>query len=240
MVTTAVQSGSITMTRATRIALVDDHVMVAGLLAQRIDEFDDLDVVVVAADVQEAVDASLTTPFDVAVVDRHLARDDGIAVVTALRQTAPDAGLILLDSFHDDQILREAVTSGCAGYVTKYEPFDALVQAIRAVARGGLGFGPAALISLASSSPHGDRPYGLTERELTVLRLLANGVSTQELADRLFVSVTTARNHVQRVIGKLGAHSRLEAVAVAARAGVIPLGGRAEPMPARVPAHVDA
>jgi DNA-binding NarL/FixJ family response regulator len=161
-------------------------------------------------------------------------------VVTALRQNAPTARAILLDSYRDDQVLREAVAAGCAGYLTKYESVETLVATIRTVAAGGLGFSADALAMLAAPAALDDRPFGLTERELVVLRLLANGMSTKDLADRLFVSVTTARNHVQRVIAKVGAHSRLEAVAVAARAGVIPLGGMADPTRRRSPVMVDA
>jgi DNA-binding NarL/FixJ family response regulator len=139
----------------------------------------------------------------------------------------PGIRAILLTGNDDNSVLRAAVASGCAGYITKGHASDALVSAIRSVTNGGVALDPDTLARLAAAPPRRNGPHTLTARELDVIRMLAVGVSTRELADRLFISPTTARNHLQRINAKLGAHSRLEAVAIAAREGLVPIGGDA-------------
>jgi DNA-binding NarL/FixJ family response regulator len=123
----------------------------------------------------------------------------------------------------DDAVLRAAVVAGCAGFVTKDRSVDELVEAVRSVHAGRGAIDPAAAARLATAPAPAAEPhrFDLTERELEVLRLLAEGFSTRSISEELFISNNTARNHVQRLIAKLGAHSRLEAVATARRSGVL-------------------
>jgi DNA-binding NarL/FixJ family response regulator len=157
------------------------------------------------------------------VLDYRLPGDDGISVATKIREAAPDIALVMLTGHGDDAVLRAAVGAGCAGFVTKDEAVVNLVDAIYAVRDGAAAIGADRVARLAMPPNRGEQrgPTALTAREREVLRLLSDGASTRRIAERLFISVNTARNHVQRVIRKLDAHSRLEAVANARRAGLL-------------------
>jgi len=141
-------------------------------------------------------------------------------IARRLRDLFPDAGLIMLSGLDDDSVLRSALAAGCTGFVTKDRAIDDLVDAVRSVRAGRGAIDPAATARLANPSLP-NRETGLTQREQEVLVLLADGLATREISERLFISVNTARNHVQRLIAKLGAHSRLKAVAIARRAGLV-------------------
>jgi DNA-binding NarL/FixJ family response regulator len=136
---------------------------------------------------------------------------------------APDAALVMLTGHGDDAVLRVAVGAGCTGFVTKDDAVVDLVRAIRAVHDGVAALDAQRVARLARPAGMDAQrgPSALTDRELEVLWMLAEGASTHRIAERLFISVNTARNHVQRVIRKLDAHSRLEAVAAARRAGLL-------------------
>ncbi len=205
-----------------RVLLVDDHRMFTELMTVVLGEHPDLEVTGSAVDAAEAVERAMADPPDVAVIDYHLPGADGIAVAEQLRRVLPDVRVVMLTGHDDDSILRMAMDAGCAGFVTKDRATEDLVAAVRTVRDGNAGLSPSAVHRLAGAPSSGaSRQFGLTARELDVLRLLTEGVSTRGIAERLFISLNTARNHVQRIIRKLGAHSRLEAVAIANRAGLV-------------------
>jgi DNA-binding NarL/FixJ family response regulator len=159
----------------------------------------------------------------VVVLDYALPGEDGVSVARRIRQVAPHAGVIMLTGLANDEVLRAAVVAGCAGFVTKDKAVDELVAAVRSVRDGRSAIDPEATARLATSPRtrmRSDR-FDLTAREREVLALLGEGLTTREIADALFISNNTARNHVQRLIAKLGAHSRLGAVATARRAGLV-------------------
>lgn len=205
-----------------RVLLVDDHRMFTELMTVVLGEHPDLEVTGSAVDAAEAVERAMADPPDVAVIDYHLPGADGIAVAEQLRRVLPDVRVVMLTGHDDDSILRMAMEAGCAGFVTKDRATKDLVAAVRTVRDGNASLSPSAVHRLAGApSSSASRQFGLTARELDVLRLLTEGVSTRGIAERLFISLNTARNHVQRIIRKLGAHSRLEAVAIANRAGLV-------------------
>jgi DNA-binding NarL/FixJ family response regulator len=144
-------------------------------------------------------------------------------VARGIRAAAPDVGLIMLTGVADDAVLRAALLAGCTGFITKDRGPEDVVEAVRAVHDGRGAIDPAATARLATMQVErtNGATGGLTEREREVLVLLAEGATTRDIAERLFISVNTARNHVQRLITKLGAHSRLEAVATARRGGLL-------------------
>ena len=201
--------------------IVDDHRMFAELLAKVLSATDDMAVTGIASDGDAALAEARAEPPDVVVLDYRLPGDDGVAVAQRLRDVVPDAGLVMLTGLGDDAVLRGALVAGCAGFVTKDRALAELVDAVRAVRAGRGAIDPAANARLASAPDPKQGMTGVTQRELEVLGLLADGLVTREIADRLFISVNTARNHVQRLIAKLGAHSRLEAVAIARRTGLL-------------------
>jgi DNA-binding NarL/FixJ family response regulator len=207
----------------TRVLIVDDHVMFSELIARVLDQHDDIAVTGIATTGIEALGALDAQRPDVVVLDYALPGDDGVAVARQLRSHDPDVGIVMLTGLANDEVLRAAVIAGCAGFVTKDKAVDDLVDAVRSVYDGRSAIDPEATARLATppkSRVRGDR-FDLTARELEVLGLLAEGLSTREIAETLFISNNTARNHVQRLIAKLGAHSRLGAVANARRAGLV-------------------
>jgi DNA-binding NarL/FixJ family response regulator len=208
---------------STRVLVVDDHRMFTELLGHMLAGYDDIELVGVAATADEALAFAATDPPDVAVIDYRLPGEDGARVAARFKAAHPSVKLVMLTGFDDDEVLRSAITAGCSGFVTKDRAAEDLVSAVRAVQSGAPALDPDAVNRLVVSPP--PEPRGalrsLTSRELDVLELLVEGVSTRGIAERLFVSVNTARNHVQRVLAKLGVHSRLEAVALASREGLL-------------------
>jgi len=208
---------------ATRVLVVDDHVMFAELLSEVLRGHDDIVVTAYVATGGEAVEAVAHDAPDVVLLDYCLPGEDGIAVAARLREVAPDIGLIMLTGVGDDTVLSAALLAGCTGFVTKDRATSELVDAVRAVRDGRSAVDPGAIARLATMrrEPTAGDAAGLTQREREVLILLAEGATTREISARLFISLNTTRNHVQRLIGKLGAHSRLEAVAAARRTGLL-------------------
>ncbi|HWC32186.1 MAG TPA: response regulator transcription factor, partial [Actinomycetota bacterium] len=159
---------------------------------------------------------------DVLLLDELLPDGSGIDAAADLSEVVPGMRILILTSVEDDRVVAAAMQNGCSGVVTKDRPLEELLRAIRAVARGQSVFDAAALIGPArnSTGPGSD----LTPREHDVLRLLADGVSNAEIASRLGLSLNTVRNYIQTILGKLDAHSKLEAVAIAARRGLVQVG----------------
>lgn len=196
--------------------------MFTELMTVVLAEHSDLEVTGSAIDGDDAIERAAADPPDVVVLDYHLPGADGITVARRFQRELPGVPVVMLTGREDDALLRAAIDAGCAGFVSKDRATHELVAAVRTVRDGNAALPPATVSRLTGSAPPpGQIPYGLTRRELEVVDLLAEGLSTRDLADRLFISLNTARNHVQRAIRKLGAHSRLEAVAIAARAGLV-------------------
>ncbi len=206
-----------------RVLLVEDDRMFAELLRAKLEDHEEISIVGWATNGVDALSLIEEAAVDVVVLDYRLPGDDGITVAARIREVAPEAALVMLTGHGDDAVLRAAVGAGCTGFVTKDQAVVDLVRAIKAVRDGGAALDARSVARLAMA-PNRDSQRGpatLTDREHEVLRMLADGASTRRIAERLFISVNTARNHVQRVIRKLDAHSRLEAVAIARRAGLL-------------------
>ncbi|MEN9505459.1 MAG: hypothetical protein RI958_1385 [Actinomycetota bacterium] len=150
--------------------------------------------------------------------------DDTVSVIPSIRSASPATRVVILSTSSDDWSVARAVDAGCHGYLVTSQSLEELCDGVRTVARGGVAFAPAVLGQVLgrtrAATAHSE---ALTPREIEVLRKLADGKSTSEIATALFVSPNTVRNHVNNVIRKLHAHSRLEAVSHAVRLGLIRL-----------------
>ena len=211
------------MPDAVRVLLCDDHQVfaeaLAGLLAA-----DGLEIVGVVGRVGDVVQAAAGHRPDVVLMDYELPDGDGVSACRAVKAVLPDAAVVLLTSNADEDVLLAAIEAGASGYVTKHKPAAEVVAAVRAAASGEMLVSSdmlARLLPRMNRSNQQRQGYDLTARELEVLELLVAGTPNTELATRMGISRNTVRNHVQNLLTKLGVHSRLEAVALATREGLV-------------------
>lgn len=193
------------------VMIVDDSRMFSDGLTRIIDGSGDLRVVGVAASAAEVAAIDDHVVPDVVVLDYRLADEPLLGIVPAITGRWRDARVVLVTGFASAHTRAQARRAGCHGFVSKDESAAVLLGAIRSVAIGNeVG------LDDASSAPD-----ALTPRELEVLALLAEGLSSADIAKRLFIGVVTVRNHVQRILRKLDASTQLEAVITAMRRGLV-------------------
>ena len=212
------------------VLIVDDHPLMAEALASGLAAQHDMHLVGTATSGSQAVAIASSRKVDVAVVDTDLGREDGIQVARWLREVSPDTHVIHLCGPGDDiGRVTEALQDRARGWVGKDESVQALLAAVRGVQHGETRLPPALLTQvLGRLTPDQPGPLDvLTTRQREVLQGLVDGLSRAAIGERLFVSKNTVRTHIQQLLGRLGAHSVLEAVAIARDAGM-----RAEPPPA--------
>ena len=207
-----------------QLVIVDDHQIFSASLTRLLATDDDIDVVGTAVSVRELSTLLTDVAPDVIVVDWQLTDGDGADAIRVIRRVRPEAKVLILTGNLDDATLQRAVGAGSDGFVTKDRPPKELVDAINAVGRGEVAFDAAALARVLSHR-EAPPPTDVSDRELQVIRLLAEGRSNKEIAELLFLSPNTVRNHIHRISGKLDASTRLEIVVEAARRGLIELPG---------------
>jgi DNA-binding NarL/FixJ family response regulator len=207
-----------------RVVLVDDHELVSQAVAGWLRDRPGIAVVGTATSADGARRLVRELVPDVVLMDYRLPDGTGTAAARQILEERPHTRVVLLTASDDEQVVTEAIDAGCAGFVRKSGGIDELVGAVQA-AHAGTSVFPSELLGHALDRlRRGDRPHasGLTPREVEVLVLLAEGLATRVMAERLGVTVHTMRNYVQSVIQKLDAHSKLEAVAAARRQGLLP------------------
>ncbi|NEC67702.1 response regulator transcription factor [Streptomyces sp. SID9727] len=208
----------------TRVFLVDDHEVVRRGLRDLIDDEPDMEVAGEAATAEQGLTRGLALRPDVAVLDVRLPDGDGIGVCRELRSGLPGLACLMLTSFDDEDALLDAIMAGAAGYVLKQINGSDLVSAIRTVATGQSMLDPATTARLMRSlrepeerkSPEDERLAGLSEREHSVLELIGEGLTNRQIAQRLYLSEKTVKNHISRLLGKLGVERRVQAAVIAA------------------------
>lgn len=208
---------------AIRVLLVDDHLMVRRGLTTFLRAYDDLSLAGEAATGEEAVRLCAETQPDVVLMDMMLPGMDGATAIRAIRAHNPHIQVLALTSFKEGDLIREALEAGAIGYLLKDISADELASAIRAAHSGRATLAPEATQFLVEEAgPLQPARFDLTERELTVLTLMAEGLSNTQIAARLVVSPSTIKTHVSAVLAKLGVASRTEAVTLALRQHLLP------------------
>ena len=213
-----------------RVVLADDQALVRAGFRSLLDAQDDIEVVGEASSGEEAVGLASDLSPDVVLMDIRMPGMDGLAATRAIaedeRLTA--VRIVVLTTFGLDEYVFEAVRSGASGFLVKDTEPDELVQAVRVVAGGDALLSPSVtkqlLAEFASRAKEPIQTTGLeelTDREREIVALVGEGLSNQEIAARLFVSPATAKTHVSRAMGKLGARDRAQLVVIAYESGLV-------------------
>lgn len=209
-----------------RILIADDHTMVRESLVSVLQAEGDVQVVAQAADGIEAVEKAIETRPDIVVADLSMPKLSGIEVVRRLREALPETRVLVLTMHQEDEYVLQAVRAGASGYLVKDSAASELLAAVRSLHAGQGHFGAQAAKVLAEQLQHPERtvddPYGrLTAREREVFHLIAEGLTTKEIARSLDISVKTAENHRGRVLEKLDVRNTAELVRYALRKGLM-------------------
>lgn len=211
------QSGSVSI----RIFLLDDHEIVRRGVRDLLDAEADMEVVGEAATAAEALTRIGPSRPDVALLDVRLAEGSGIEVCRDIRSSHPEVRCLMLTSYTDDEALFDAVMAGAAGYVLKQVRGDDLVEGVRRVAGGSSLLDPSVTARVLERLRQGPEPdariASLTDRERTILDLLAEGLTNRQIAERLYLAEKTIKNQVSNLLQKMGMSRRTEAAVYAAR-----------------------
>lgn len=212
-----------------RVLLAAEQSLLREAVRVTLEHQPDLEVVgEAAAGFQALTEAERIRP-DVVVLDINLPNCDGLRAASMIKERLPSCAVVIVDDQENESILIEALRAGAAGYIAKTRPLHELIDAARAVHRGETLVPPAMLGGLLARlfRQHSERDEALrlisrlTRREREVLALLAEGADNEAIARALVISPHTARTHIQNILGKIGAHSRLEAAMMVTRNGVL-------------------
>ena len=212
--------------RRLRVLIVDDHALFRRGLQMVLRQERDIEVVGEASDGHEAIAKAQETSPDVILMDIRMPRRSGIEATLQIKDILPDAKILMLTISDEEGDLYEAVKAGASGYLLKEISIEEVGDAIRTVAAGQSRLSPSMatklleefkLISKRADEAQPLPPPRLTDREMEVLRLVAEGDSNRDIAKKLLISENTVKNHIRNILEKLHLHSRMEAVVYAGR-----------------------
>ncbi|MFE7068888.1 response regulator [Streptomyces sp. NPDC057620] len=208
-----------------RVFLLDDHEVVRRGVHDLLNDEPDITVVGEAGTVEQALVRVPALRPQVAVLDVRLPDGDGVTVCRELRSRMPDLACLMLTSFDDEEALLDSIMAGASGYVLKQIKGADLVSAVRTVAAGQSLLDPSATARLMARLRAGDQPKeepdalpGLTEREREILALIGEGLTNRQIGQRLFLAEKTVKNHISRLLAKLGVERRIQAAVIATQA----------------------
>jgi DNA-binding NarL/FixJ family response regulator len=204
-----------------QLLLVDDQGIIREGLRSLLEAKTDLQIVGEAENGQMAVELALSLRPDVVLMDVRMPIMDGVAATRALTEKAPDIKVLVLTTFDDDEYVTQAIRCGAKGYLLKDTPSTELADAIRAVHKGYTQFGPGLIEKTLGGSPLSVEPppefAQLTPREQEVLQLIAKGCSNREIAEQLYISERTVKNHVNSVLRRLNLRDRTQVAILASK-----------------------
>src|SRR3989442_9651813 len=209
-----------------RVLIVDDHALFRRGLQMVLRQEQDLEVVGEASDGHEAVEKATELMPDVILMDGRMPPRSGIEATQQIKDLLPHVKILMLTIPDEEADLYEAIKAGASGYLLKEISIDEVADAIRSVSAGQSRLSPsmaakllaefAAMSKRAAETRQLPAPR-LTEREMEVLRLVAQGLNNRDIAGKLFISENTVKNHIRNILEKLHLHSRMEAVVYAVR-----------------------
>ena len=223
-----------------RVLIVEDHQMFAEALARALRDEADIRVDGISQRLDDAREFLRRNHVDVVLMDYHLPDGDGIVAARYIREEHPRTRVLVVSAVEERQVLDEALTAGCSGFISKAESLDHLPSAIRGAMVGNIAISPGMVAKLIGPASAVRQGYGddLSPRELEVLQLLAQGWDNPAIEQQLFMSHATLRNKLSRINSKLATHSKLEAVTKALRLGLVQIereDGSPEPRIVAVP-----
>jgi NarL family two-component system response regulator LiaR len=199
-----------------RVMIIEDHDLVRQGLIVLLENFDDFEIVASVNNGRVGVDAAKHHQPDVVLLDMVMPEMDGVTAAGLIRESCPNTQVIALTSFSDEQTIQNVLRAGAISYLMKNVSVEELASAVRKARQGHPTLAPEAARALISASA---RPpeigHDLTEREREVLALMIEGLNNREIAERLYISGSTVKNHVSSILSKLGTTSRTQAVAMA-------------------------
>ncbi|GAA2648528.1 MULTISPECIES: response regulator transcription factor [Streptomyces] len=208
-----------------RVFLLDDHEVVRRGVHDLLNDEPDITVVGEAANVEQALVRVPALRPQVAVLDVRLPDGDGVTVCRELRSRMPELACLMLTSFDDEEALLDSIMAGASGYVLKQIQGSDLVSAVRTVAKGQSLLDPSATAKLMARLRQGQEPEpepdalpGLTEREREILALIGEGLTNRQIGQRLYLAEKTVKNHISRLLAKLGVERRIQAAVIATQA----------------------
>jgi DNA-binding NarL/FixJ family response regulator len=209
-----------------KVLIADDQRVIRDGLSTIVGAFPDTEVVGLASDGEEAIALTQELAPDVVLMDLRMPGTDGIAATEAIRKTMPLVRVVVLTTYADDDTVVAALSAGASGYLTKDSGRDDIRRALEAAAAGQSVLDPAVQESLLRAAQRrpakpATPPDDLTEREVEVLVLIAEGLSNSEIAQRLFVAETTVKTHINRIFAKTASRDRAQAAAYAHRQGLV-------------------
>lgn len=221
------------MTQAIRIIVVDDHPVVRKGIVAMLETEPGLEIIAQCTGGQEAIEKVLALQPDITLMDLVMPEVDGVEAIRQIIRQAPAARILVLTSFSSEDKVLSSINAGAAGYLLKDSDPEDLIQAIRQVHHGESTLHPSAAKYLVArlSRPQSEeaaRLETLTEREMEVLKCVAQGLSNQEIAQVMVITPATVHSHVNKVLSKLGVNSRTQAALLALREGLVPLSGGTE------------
>ncbi|MFD7772029.1 response regulator [Streptomyces sp. NPDC059787] len=201
-----------------RVLVVDDQDLVREGIAALLGIQPGIEVTGSARDGAEAVEKAERCHPDVVLMDIRMPGMDGVAATALLRRRLPECRIVMLTTFNDDEYVGRALKAGAVGYLLKNLPAAELARAVRLVHAGVAQFDQGVIAALAAAAP---TPDLLTPRETEVLRLISAGATNKEIAARLYLSEGTVKNHISRVLSRLGLRDRTQAALYARENGLI-------------------
>ncbi|MFD5650535.1 response regulator [Streptomyces sp. NPDC127039] len=208
-----------------RVFLLDDHEVVRRGVHDLLSDELDITVVGEAGTVEQALVRVPALRPQVAVLDVRLPDGDGVTVCRELRSRMPELACLMLTSFDDEEALLDSIMAGASGYVLKQIQGSDLVSAVRTVAAGQSLLDPSATARLMARLRQGQEPEpepdalpGLTDREREILALIGEGLTNRQIGQRLYLAEKTVKNHISRLLAKLGVERRIQAAVIATQA----------------------
>ncbi|MEK7785381.1 MAG: response regulator transcription factor [Chloroflexota bacterium] len=205
---------------AIRVLIADDHSVVRQGLRMFLGTDPDIEILAEARNGDEAVMLARQLRPDVVLMDLLMPVMDGIAATVTIRRELPDTEVVALTSVLEDASIADAVRAGAIGYLLKDTEAQELRRAIKAAAAGQVQLSPQVMARLLRETVIPEKSPTLTEREIGVLRLLAQGKSNKDIAQNLSIGEQTVKTHVGHILGKLGVSSRTQAALFAVRSGL--------------------